>query len=149
MSNNDFFSWNGTLDRKNYSINLFILTALYILLSLVRFDVILQFSKISLLNSIFYFLLEILKFLLMMSALSVVYRRIRDISYFKSLKFANNMKNMFIFVFVIPILYLFCLRYFLNFPLITNILDLVVLFVLIPLELIFAVVLCFIKGKKS
>ena len=38
QSNNDFFSYQGTINRKDYAINMLIVIALLIGISLVRFD---------------------------------------------------------------------------------------------------------------
>ncbi len=146
--NNDFLSYQGTISRKNYAINMLILAALYIVISLVRFDVLLQFITFKFLYWILMFMVGLVKFVILMSALSVVYRRFADISKFKTYNFNINMKRLFVFLFVLPVLYLFCIRYFLDFmPFLINILDLVTFFVLMPLGLITALVLCFIKGN--
>jgi hypothetical protein len=36
--NNDFFGWYGTINRKNYTINILILVTLFILLSVTNYQ---------------------------------------------------------------------------------------------------------------
>lgn len=143
-SNNSFFSYQGYINRKDYTVNLFILFALYIVLSAVRFESFTQYTNAAFLLNIILFLAGFLKFIILMSVISVVYRRIEDISENKSYKFYIIMKRLFVILFVIPILYFFCIRYFFGFiPL-----DYFVLFILTPLSLISSVILCFIKGQR-
>ena len=74
-SNNSFYSWEGTINRKDYVINMLILIALFFALNLVRFDILAQ-NKI--LYTILMFIIGFLKFIFIMSVLSVIYRRIAD-----------------------------------------------------------------------
>ncbi len=147
-SNNDFFSYNGTISRKNYLINMLILIALYVGCSFIRFENFEPFIPVKFLFSVLLFMVGLFKFVILMSALSVIYRRIADFSRSKSYNFIINMKRIFVFIFIFPVLYLFCLRYFFDIiPFIINILDTFVIFVLIPLAFIASIIFCFIKGK--
>ncbi|MCD7780693.1 MAG: hypothetical protein LUH05_08505 [Candidatus Gastranaerophilales bacterium] len=147
-SNNDFFSYNGTISRKNYLINMLILIALYVGCSFIRFENFEPFIPVKFLFSVLLFMVGLFKFVILMSALSVIYRRIADFSRSKSYNFIINMKRIFVFIFIFPVLYLFCLRYFFDIiPFIINILDTFVISVLIPLAFIASIIFCFIKGK--
>ncbi len=147
-SNNDFFSYQGTIGRKNYAINMLILIALFVLISLVRFESFMRFTNLTFLYSVVLFMANLFKFVVLMSAVSVVYRRLSDIAYSKSLSFYNSIKKIFVLVFVFPILYIFCLRFFIDIiPFIQNLLDILVLYVLVPLGMLSVIILGFIKGK--
>lgn len=147
-SNSDFFSYNGTINRKDYTINLLIVVALYIILTFTRFENILQYTKPEIIIHIFVFMVSMFKFLLVMSTISIIFRRVADVTLSKSEIFKTNTKKIFALLFVFPILHLFCLRYFLDiFPSLVTILDTITLFVLIPISIIIAIILCFIKGK--
>ncbi len=146
--NNDFFSYQGSISRKNYFINMLILAALYIGLYFVKFENFEPYIPYKMIFSILIFMVSLFKFVILMSGLSVIYRRIADFSTGKTYNFNLLMKRLFIFLFVFPILYLFCIRYFIDIiPVLTNILDLITIFILIPAGIIAAVVFCFIKGN--
>ena len=149
-SNSDFFSYNGTINRKDYTINLLIVVVLYIILTFTRFENILQYTKPEIIIHIFVFMVSMFKFLLVMSAISIVFRRIVDITENRSEQFKISTKKAFALLYVFPILHLFCLRYFLDiFPALVSILDMATFFVLMPISIITTIVLCFIKGKQS
>ncbi len=144
--NNDYFSYNGVISRKNYLINMLILIALYTAISLVRFESFADFISFKLIYSILIFMADLFKFIIIMSALSVIYRRIADISSHKSYKFYTNMKKLFIILFIFPVLYLFCIRYFFDIiPLVTAIVDMAVIYILTPLGIIAGIIFCIIK----
>ena len=145
--NNDFFGWNGSIARKNYAINILIVFALYVVLSFVNFNAFEPFIPIKFLLTVLIFMSDILKIVLVMCALSLVYRRITDFSGTKPYKFQLNMKRLFVFLYVVPALYLLCVRYFFDFmPLFIQIADFLVFLILIPLAFISSLVFCFIKG---
>lgn len=147
-SNSDFFSYNGTISRKDYAINLLIIVALYLILSFTKFENLLQYTKPELLVHIFVFMVNLFKFLLVMSSISIIFRRVVDITWNKSETFQTNSKKIFATLYVFPILHLFCLRYFLDvIPSLVSILDLITLYVLMPISVITSIILCFIKGK--
>ena len=147
-SNSDFFSYNGTISRKDYTINLLIVVALYLILSFTKFENLLQYTKPELLVHIFVFLVSLFKFLLVMSTISIIFRRVVDITLNKSETFQTNSKKIFAILYVFPILHLFCLRYFLDIiPSLVSILDLITLYILMPISVITSIILCFIKGK--
>lgn len=146
--NNDFFSYQGTIGRKNYIINTLILVALYIGISLINFERFEEFFTFKLLYSILIFIVGLFKFIIIMSVVSIIYRRISDISYSKSLTFDTVMKRIFVILYVFPLLYFLCIRYFIDIiPIALNILDFVTLFILLPLSTIFAIIISFIKGR--
>ncbi len=146
--NNDFFSYNGCINRKNYAINMLILLALYIATTLVNFKSFTQFTDFKFLQDVLLFLVDFFKFVVMISALSVIYRRIADIAKKHSERFFENAKKLFAIFFVFPVLYIYCLQYLLDIiPILTTILGTLTVFVLMPLGLIFIVVLSFIKGE--
>ncbi len=145
--NNNYFSYQGRIKRKNYAINMGILTALFLVLSFIRFENLSQFITYKALYTILIFMVNLLKFVIIMSMISIVYRRFEDISYNKSYEFKQNMRRLYIFIFVLPIIYIFCIRYFIDIiPLIQNILDLAASLVFIPLEIITSLIITFIKG---
>ncbi len=146
--NNEFFSYNGYINRKNYAINMLILLALYIATSMVNFKSFTQFTNYRFLQDILLFFVDFFKFVIMISALSVIYRRIADISKKHSENYFENAKKVFALLFVFPILYIFCLQYFLDIiPVLTIFLNKLTILVLIPLGLLVAFILSFIKGE--
>lgn len=146
--NNDFFSYQGTISRKNYIINMLILISLYVLISLVRFDILEQYVTFKFLFTILIFFVSLFKFVILMSSLSLIYRRIADFSFNKSYTFISNMKKLFVVFFVFPLLYIYCIRVFIGtIPVITPIFDYSMI-ILIPLGFIFALILSFIKRSK-
>lgn len=145
-SNNEFFSYNGTISRKNYVINLLILIGVLVGLNLIRFENFAPYIQIKFLYSAMIFMASFLEFVMLMSLLSVVYRRIADFSTSKSIKFQENMKKVFAIFFVFPAIYLYCIRYFIDFiPTIRSFLDIFTTFCLIPVGFIASIVFCFIK----
>lgn len=146
--NNDFFSYQGTISRKNYIINMLILIASFIGLTFVRFEIFQPYIKFELIYKTLIFMAEFLKFVILMSAISVVYRRIADFSYSKSNNYKENMKKLFAILFVFPFLYDFCIRYFIDFiPYIQYIFDIIVNIALIPIGIISLIIFSFKKGN--
>lgn len=146
--NNEFFSYQGTISRKNYIINMFILATLFICMNFVRFETFLPFIRPEFLYKILIFMAEFFKFVILMSAISVIYRRIADFSNSKSISYKENMKKLFAILFVFPFLYDFCIRYFIDFiPYLQYLLDIAVNIVLIPIGIITLIIFCFIKGN--
>ena len=131
-SNNDFFSYQGTISRKNYIINMLILSAIYIGLSFIHFENFSDFIRYKILLTILIFMADLLKFVVLFSALSVIYRRIADFSVYKSYTFNLIMRRLFVFLYVLPVLYIFCIRYFLDImPFLINILDIIIFFIVL------------------
>ncbi len=144
--NNTFFSYEGLINRKNYIINVLILIALFIVISLVKFENFAQFTNLKFLFDILGYVVLLFKFIIFMSLLSLIYRRIADISKSRSYKFAMNMKKLFISIFVFPVLYFLCIRYFIDFmPVLIYVLDMLTYFVFTPLGIIALIVFSFIK----
>ena len=142
-NNTDFLSYQGRIGRKNYIINLLILLALYVVVSFIRFDTFSQYFSFGFFNSILMFLVEFFKFVLIVSIISVVYRRINDFS-----KFDGKIKNIFIIFYFIPFLYLSFGHYMLDFlPALINIFDLITYFILLPVAVILTIVFAFIKSR--
>jgi len=141
--NTDFLSYQGRIGRKNYIINMLILLALYVIVSLIRFDAFSQYFSFGFFNSILMFLIEFFKFVVIVSIISVVYRRINDFS-----KFDGKIKKVFVIFYFIPFLYLSFGHYMLDFiPALINILDLVTYFFLLPVAVILTIVFAFIKSR--
>lgn len=142
-SNNDFLNFEGRISRKNYIINMLILSALYIGVSFIRFDVIEKFFTFQVFNTVLDFIVGLLKFAIIIAIMSVIYRRIAD---FSSLN--DNMKKMFFILFLFPFLYLNWGNYLLNFiPPLTQLLDILTIFFLLPAAIISSVVFAFLKSK--
>lgn len=147
-SNNDFFSYQGTISRKNYIINMLILLAIFVGVSFIRVENFAQFITYKFLYAVLVFMISMLKFVSVMAMLSVVYRRIADFTYFKTVAFQETMKKFFVIIFVCPVLYDYCLRFFIDIiPALQGILDFLTIFVLYPIAIISAIVLCFPKRK--
>ena len=147
--NNNFFSYQGTINRKNYVINMLIVVALLIGIYFLRFDNFASYIRPEFLYTILIFMVNLFQFVMLMSAISLIYRRIADFSDTKSITFNNCMKNFFFFLFIFPILYLFCIRYFIDIiPTIRNIIDLIVIFIIVPIGIISSIILAFIKGSQ-
>lgn len=146
--NNDFFGWYGVISRKNYALNIFIVSALYAALSLVNFNAFEQFIPVKFLLSILVFMAELLKLVLVMCFLSLVYRRTADFAASKSMQFRIAAKRIFVLLYVIPVMYFLCIKYFFDFmPFLIRILDAAVFFVLMPLAALCALILCFVKSE--
>lgn len=146
-SNNDFFSYYGVVNRKNYIINMLIVSAIYIGLSVIKFESFAPFITYKFLYTALIFMINMIKFVAIMSALSLIYRRIADFSYQKNKKFQQVMYKIFVTLFVFPAIYLLILRYFIDIvPAIQNILDLLSVLILLPAGIISAIIFAFIKG---
>lgn len=149
QQNNDLFSYQGTINRKNYIINILIVLALFIGISLVHFENFAEYVNPKFLYSILLFMVDLFKFVILISAISLVYRRIADFSNLKSIKYNVVVKKIFFILFVFPVIYIFCLRFFVDIiPIMRNFLDLFVFFILIPLSIFTTIILAFIKGNN-
>ena len=116
---------------------------------MVNFQAFEPYVPFKFLLSIVAFMAELIKLVLVMCVLSLVYRRISDFAGTKPYQFQLNMKRLFVFLYVVPTLYLMCVRYFFDImPELINILDMVTFFVLIPLAVLASLVFCFIKGLR-
>lgn len=147
-NNNNFFSYNGYINRKNYAINMLILVALYVSVSFVNFESFFQYTNYKFLYTVLMFMVGFFKFVILMSAISVVYRRIADISKKRTEQFFMAMKRLFVLLIVLPALYVYCIRYFFDVvPILVYGLDILTFFGLIPAGIIMAIILCFIKGE--
>lgn len=144
--NNNFFSYQGVINRKNYIINMLILIGMFIALKFVNFNAFMQFSKFQFIGTILSFVVGLFQFVIFFSILSTIYRRISDISYNKAQDVKSNYIKAFGIIYVLPVLYFLCLRYFFDIvPFFLGILDLIMFYIFIPLALIFAIFLAFKK----
>ncbi len=145
-TNNDFFGYNGVINRKNYAINMAIMFLIFLGLYFINFATFLQHTSVKFLFYILDFVISLVKFVAVFAMLSLIYRRFMDISKSKSLLFSENIKKLFIILFVFPVLYCLCVRLFIyNIPFIINILDILTFFVLIPVAAVIAIIISFIK----
>lgn len=141
--NNNFLSYTGKIDRKNYAINMSILIVLACLLFYTDFSIIFKYSQISMLYEIFTFILGFAYVIIFGCVLSVVYRRVVDISENRSKKFKDIMTTLYAIFLCIPFAYYF-LEGILNIPL----LSMIIYFGLYPLSLIFCIIIGFVKHKE-
>ncbi len=147
-SNNDFFSYQGTISRKNYLINMLILILIVVGLSFIKLDSFEPFITYKFLYTVLVFMVSMLRFVAIMAILSVIYRRIADFSTNRPASFRLLMNRTFAILFVFPILYDFCIRFFIDIiPTLQNLLDIVTIFVLYPLAFIVAIIFGFMKKK--
>ncbi len=145
-TNNDFFGYNGVINRKNYAINMAIMFFVFLGLYFINFSAFLQYTSLKFLFYILDFMVSLTEFAAIFAMLSLVYRRLADISKSKSMRFSENIKKIYVMLFVIPVIYFLCIRlFFSNIPLLTNILDCIAFFVLAPLAVIAAVIISFVK----
>ncbi len=143
-SNTALLSWEGTINRKDYVINMLILLAIFFGINFINFNAL---APQKILNTILTFLVQFFQFVIVISILSVVYRRIADFSSGRTYQFQKTFYYIFIALFVIPVLYFYVLAYFLNFiPLISSILGMYSIAALIA-AFVFSVVFCFFKAK--
>ena len=146
--NNDFFSYQGRISRKNYAINMLILLAIFWGLNFIKLEGFEQYITYKFLYSALVFMVSMTKFVALMSILSVVYRRISDFSNNKTDSYKLAMKKLFILLFVLPILYDYCFRFFINvIPPLQYTLDITTIFILYPLAFLTTIILCFVKSE--
>lgn len=143
-NNNNFYGYSGYINRKNYTVNLFILVALYISIMLVNWNSFTQYTPYKFLSELLMHIAFCFQIIIVFCSLSVVYRRIADITKNKTENIKNGFKTLFIVLYVIPIIYFLGLRPILNFSLF----DLAFL-LLSFVSIIFAIILCFIKGNNA
>ncbi len=143
-SNNDFLSYEGRINRKNYVINMFILVFLYIGLFLINFNSFSEYIRFKILYTILIYTVELLRFVIIIAILSIIYRRISDFS-----SFSAGMKKVFVILYIFPFIYLNWGHYLLNFlPGLIYVLDLITLFILMPFAIISSIIFAFLKSKS-
>lgn len=143
-SNSAFLSWEGTINRKDYAINMLILIALFVALYFVNFDVL---APQKILNTILLYLVSFLRFIILISLLSIVYRRINDFSTGRSFRFQNIMKYIFGIFFLFPVLYFYIFLFFISYiPFLSVFLNILAVYAVYG-AVIAAIVFCFIKSK--
>ncbi len=142
--NNDFLSYYGKIGRKNYIINLLILTAIYIVTLLINLEGLKQYITYDFLYTTLYFVIDLFKFMVIIAILSVIYRRIADIS-----NTDKRLITIFIILFLFPFFYLNWGYFLLNFiPPLVQILNVLTIYVILPLALVFSIVMAFIKSRN-
>ena len=143
-SNNAFLSWEGTINRKDYVINMLIMLTLFFGIFFIRFDVL---APQKILYLILTYMVSFLQFIILISILSVIYRRINDFSIGRSYDFRNKMNTVFGVLFVFPVLYFYIFAYFLSFlQSLISILNILACIAII-IGIVAAVVFAFIKSK--
>lgn len=142
--NNNFLSYDGKINRKNYAINMAILSVLGLLLSISDFSALFEYSRIPILFTVFNFMTDIGFFLICGCILSVTYRRINDISENRTKKFKDTMMTLYTIFLCVPFIYLF-LGDILNIA----VLHLIIYGFICPLSLIFCIIIGVIKSKKK
>ena len=146
--NNDFFGYHGRISRKNYAINMLILLAIFCGLSFIKLESFEPYITYRFLYSALVFMVSMTKFVALMAMISVVYRRISDFTNKKDDSYKHVMKKIFVLLFVLPILYDYCLRFFVDtIPFLQYTLDLTTIFILYPLAFITTIILCFVKSE--
>ena len=141
--NTNFLSFEGKIGRKNYIINLLILISLFIGIFLIKFDNYIEFFRYKFLYTILIFTVDILKFAIIISILSVIYRRIADFSEVK-----NKMKSIFFIFYLFPVMYIYWGHYLLDFiPPLIYLLDLITYMIILPITLILTVIFSFLRSK--
>ena len=141
-SNNLIFSYEGCINRKNYIINMLILTVLYIAILLIQFE---KFE--SYINKYIYsaliWVVWFIKFIALVSMLSVVYRRIADFSGIIS----SKLKAVFVIFYLYPFFVYYCGNFlFSSMPLLIEIIAFSILIIL-PISIILTIIFAFIKSK--
>ena len=149
FQNNNFFSYEGTINRKNYTINMLIIITLCACLQFVDFSFYFSFTKLTFLYGIFEFLVILFKYVLMFCAISVVYRRITDITCNSSAKTKDIAKKIFTCVYIVPLLLYFLGGILFQQGIIMNLIILVVFFLFLPISAITSILLCFIKRLNA
>lgn len=141
-SNSSYLSFEGIINRKDYTINMLILLGIFIGVNLINFNYLQTFFRYEFLYTIFVFIVEMLKFIVMIAIISTVYRRISDFT-----DFNDNWKRIFFIFYFFPFLYLNWGN-LLNFiPFLIKVLDIVTLFIILPVAFISSIVFAFIKSK--
>lgn len=141
-SNSSYLSFEGIINRKDYTINMLILLGIFIGVNLINFNYLQTFFRYEFLYTIFVFIVEMLKFIVMIAIISTVYRRISDFT-----DFNDNWKRIFFIFYFFPFLYLNWGN-LLNFiPFLIKVLDIVTLFIILPIAFISSIVFAFIKSK--
>ena len=141
-SNSNYLSFEGSISRKDYSINMLILCGIFIGVNLINFKTLQPLFNFEFLFSVFIFIIEMLKFIVLIAIISTIYRRIADFT-----EFDDKWKKIFFIFYFFPFLYLNWGN-LLNFiPVLIKILDLVTLFLLLPIALLSSIVFAFIKSK--
>lgn len=146
--NTDFFSYNGEINRKDYAINMLILIGLFFALSLINPENFIINPSLKIIAIIMAFVISLTKFVICFSSLSLIYRRIKDITYNKSITTKNIFHKLFIFIYVVPILSFYIIA-FLFADILPFLMGLMLLLIKIafPIMIIFAIIISFFKGR--
>ena len=142
-SNNAFFSFEGTISRKDYCINSLILIFILLGLNFINFNHLFKFLNENFLYSIIMYIVFLFKFIAIICLISVIYRRISDFS-----NSTENTKRIFGILYIFPVFYYYWGNYITNiFPILKNILDIMVYLIIIPTAFIATIIFAFLKRK--
>ena len=146
--NTAFFSYEGQINRKDYAINMLILIGLFIALSLIKPEVFVLHTSLKFLAVILSFAISLVRFVVSFSILSQIYRRINDITRKNSYKNDTIWHKFFIGIYIVPIILYFIIGFLIGntIPIISSILD-GYLLIMMPLMIIYAIILGFVKGQ--
>ncbi len=145
--NNTFFGYYGVIGRKNYIINSLIVVAIIVGLLLIDFPKLMQYSQIAFLNYVLDFVVGCIKFILFFCFISLVYRRLEDITYSKSQNTKIILKRIYGVLYIYPVI-AYCVGPILDFIPGINSALLWSIIIIMPFALIFSIVISFIKGSN-
>ena len=142
-SNNSFFSFEGTISRKDYCINILILFFILLGLQITDFEKLFEFLNQNFLYIIILNVIFLFKFVTIICLISVIYRRMLDFSNSR-----ENTKKIFGVLYIFPIFYYYWGSYITNvLPIFKDILDFATYLVIIPIAFIASIAFAFIKRK--
>lgn len=145
-----FFSYEGRIGRKNHFINMVILILLYVGLTLIRPDGLTANTNFKFLNTILYFMIDLMKFLTVMSSFTLLYRRINDICINRTQKFCSIMRKIYTVIYVIPLFVYFCAPLVVDmFPAILNGIYMAGYLVAVPIMILTGIILSVIPQGKT
>lgn len=152
MNNRDFntafFSYEGQINRKDYAINMLILIGLLIALSLIKPEAFVMHTSLKFLAGILSFIIGLVRFVAMFSILSLIYRRINDVTHKKFPNKNSLLHKIFIGIYIVPIILYFIISFLIggSIPAISYLFGYLII-ILLPIMAIFAIIISFIKGN--
>lgn len=146
--NYGFFGYEGVIGRKNYFINSAILVVLFILLCFINISKLQQYTQLTFLYYVLDFVIGFGKFFIVFSLISLIYRRLADITFSKSDKIKKTAKIIFSIFYIYPII-AYCIGPLLDVIQGLNTLLLYSIIIILPFALLMAFVLLFIKGNLN
>lgn len=148
--NNDFFGYTGFINRKNYIINMLILISIGVICKFINVEALFTYSSFKFLIHVLDFAVSMIIFVVSVACLSLVFRRLADITSESSENAKNSVKKLFSILYVFPFIYLLCIRYFIgDIPFISSVLDLSMLFFFLPSALLVSLIIAIYKGSSS